>query len=722
LHRAGHILFACAVAAVASCSSAAAAERKTVRAHRVREAMEIDGRLDEAGWQAAIPVTDFVQQDPDEGEPISERTEVRVLYDETNLYISFRCWDAEPHRIVANEMRRDGELWQNDNVYVLLDTYGDRRQGYFFRTNPLGAQSDSAVTDDGRLINGDWDCVWESAGRVHDRGWDVELAIPFQQMRFRPRAEMEWGVNFGRNIARLNGAAQWVRVPATEGWPGTYRPTYTGRLVGLEGVRASAHLDVLPYVLAGGSEHHEEGRSHWSRRMERDMGLDVKYGITSNLTLDLTLNTDFAQVESDREEVNLTRFDLFFPEKRDFFLEGRGLFAFGAGEGDFGPPPLSLFYSRRIGIEEDRQVPILGGGKLTGKVGAYDVGALSVVTDKVPGSEATAFGVVRLRRDVMARSSVGVIATDRRVLHGAGYGRNGGVDVVLRPADQWELRGLAAGSWSHNDAQRGGAWYLANNWRNSTFRLDASYLDISPDFRAEMGYVQRSDIRSLRLDGGVELQPQSDRVRGANVGMEGTYLVNHAGELLGWRAEVRGGVGFHSGDGFGFGVRRELDNVAEPFEIGDAAIPAGLYEMMGAGIGGGTNESRPLAAFADIRFGQFYGGHETTLDVNSRWRVTHQWAVELRYGRNWLNLPADAFTTNVMGARVSYSHNTRLFSKVFAQWNDTRDRLSANLLVRYIYRPGSDLYVVYDHALDTSGGLRTRSWALLAKWTLLRSM
>jgi len=333
---------------------------KSIRAHRTAEAIEVDGHFNEASWGATAGIEDFIQQEPDEGEPLSERTRVRVMYDDENLYVGFEGWDSEPDRIVANEMRRDGALWQNDNVYITLDTYGAKREGYYFRTNPLGAQEDMAVAKDGDDLNGNWDCIWESAGRIHDEGWDVEIAIPFSQLRFREAEEMEWGINFGRNITRLNGAAQWVPVPRSEFFMGTFRPTYTAPLTGIAGIRSSSHLDVKPYVVGGGSEEFDEDEGTWGDAFERDIGLDVKYGVTSNLTLDVTVNTDFAQVESDREQVNLTRFDLFFPEKREFFLEGSGMFSFGAG-GDFSPD-MSLFYSRRIGIDEEAEtlVPVLG--------------------------------------------------------------------------------------------------------------------------------------------------------------------------------------------------------------------------------------------------------------------------------------------------------------------------------------------------------------------------
>ena len=278
---------------------------KEIKPLLTHEAIEIDGHLNEEAWSQTQMIDDFTQQSPDEGQPISERTEVRILYDTEKLYIGFECYDSQPDKIVANEMRRDGQLWQNDNVYIMLDTYGDKRQCFFFRTNALGALSDTAVTDGGENLNGSWDCIWEAAGRQHEKGWTVEIAIPFHQLRFKKNDSMVWGVNFGRNIQRTNETSQWIQVPRSQSWPGTYHPIYQGKLTGLQGIVSPSYFDVKPYLLGGLARNLEDG--DWQRTTERDIGLDMKYGITSNLTLDLTLNTDFAQVEADQEEVNLTR-------------------------------------------------------------------------------------------------------------------------------------------------------------------------------------------------------------------------------------------------------------------------------------------------------------------------------------------------------------------------------------------------------------------------------
>jgi hypothetical protein len=433
--------------------------------------------------------------------------------------------------------------------------------------------------------------------------------------------------------------------------------------------------------------------------------------------LDVTLNTDFAQVEADREEVNLTRFDLFFPEKREFFLEGSGMFSFGAG-GD----ALSLFYSRRIGIEEETLVPILGGTKLTGKMGPYSVGALTVLTDETDLSPRKTHSVLRVQRDILRRSQMGAIVTNQQVLggDGDGYARNVGVDLTLRPTDQWRVETMVAGSATPDPDESGLAFYAANDWRNNNFSASASYLDIAPDFTADSGFVQREDIRRLQLRGTASANPDG-RVRSVDVGGRSGYLMDHDNEVIGWDFGGWTGMYLNSGEGFDVGFRKSFDVVAEAFEVGDAEILPAEYEMLGVKTGFFTNESRAFAGSGDIEYGDFFGGTRLGLGASARWRTTPQLALEWRYGHNRIDLPEDSTTTNVLGTRVSYSLNTRFFTKVFAQYNDTNDRAGVNFLLNYIYRPGSDFYLVYDQSWDTSDGFEVRSWAILSKFTFLRT-
>ena len=348
-----------------------ASEEYRAEAYRTFQSIEIDGDFSETDWQQAKLINQFVQTEPDEGVPITESTEVRILYDEKNIYFGFTCSSSGRDSITANEMRRDVEnLRENDNVFILLDTYNDKRSGVFFRINPLGAMQDIALTNSGDSQNRSWDAVWNCRSKINDTHWTTEVAIPFSQLRFNRSDSMVWGVNFGRTIRQKNEEATWVPVSRQYGSRSKYRTANLGSLVGLTGIAPSRRLEFLPYVLPGISR--AEGDEGTDGVF--DIGLDLKYGVTSNLTADLTYNTDFAQVEADQEQVNLTRFSLYFPEKRPFFLEGAGLFDFGIPRPSFfTPPPLLLFYSRRIGLEEGYAIPIIGGVRLPAK---WDLTAL----------------------------------------------------------------------------------------------------------------------------------------------------------------------------------------------------------------------------------------------------------------------------------------------------------------------------------------------------------
>jgi hypothetical protein len=723
----------------------------TVRAVRSLKAIKVDGYLNELEWQQAEVVRDFIQQGPNEGMPSSEPTEVRVLYDEDNLYIGFECYDSQPSKIVAKEMRRDGPLWQDDNVYIMIDSYNDQRRGFFFRLNPLAAQSDDAIFDGGANINGSWDCVWSSKGRIHERGWSLELAIPFNQLRFKAQNPMVWGINFGRNISRTKESTQWAQVPRSLSWPGTYWPIYQGKLTGLEGLKPSARLEIKPYLLPGISMEAETSDSNSragtlplpsnsnSSNKEKtvlDAGLDIKYGITSNLTADLTVNTDFAQVEADQEQVNLTRFSLFFPEKRSFFLEGSGLFEMGvSGGGEFEAPPLLLFYSRRIGLHEDREIPILAGGKISGKIGKTNLGLLDVLTDEkefddylVPRSN---FSVVRLKHDILERSSLGLIWLNKKSLGSAGndlQNRSFGLDLRFSPQEKLNFYSLIAkaGFGNINAVNTNSddlAWNLSVSWRNDLFRTRASVLDIGKEFQTELGFVPRTDIRQLEVSGQYTPWIRHWGLRNLSFGPNLNFLLNHDNELQTSRKGASFSASLESGDEFHLFMSQDYERLEADFEIQKGGIiPAGEYEFTSVSLFGFSNFSRPLSADVDLSMGNFYNGKKQSLSLGSQYKPSGKLSLFFRYGHNRIELPADIFHTNVFSTRLRYSFTTDFFVKLFAQWNDTRERISANWLLSYRYSPGSDLFIVYDHAWDTSNGLKTETQTLLAKVTYFWSL
>src|SRR5262245_40058491 len=386
----------------------------TVRAVRIDSPPKIDGRLDEGIYAQIEPITDFIQQEPREGTPATEKTDAWILFDDEHLYIAARCWDSHPEREVANELRRDnGNVLGNENFTFVIDTLHDRRNGYLFQTNPLGALRDMVVTDDQQ--NSSWNGIWYVKTGRFERGWTLEVAIPFKTLRYRGNGAQTWGINLRRLVKWKNEISYLSLVPAALGVGGVSRMGSAATLVGIETPSQSKNVELKPYAVSSLTTDRTAPQP-FSNDPAGNAGFDFKYGLTRSLIADATYRTDFAQVEEDLQQINLTRFSLFFPEKRDFFIEGQGIFDFGGVQAGNSPGDVPLmFYSRRIGLSQGQAVPVVGGARLTGRQGAYSIGLLDIHTEDDPdaGAAATGFTALRLKRNVFRRSNVGVMATRR---------------------------------------------------------------------------------------------------------------------------------------------------------------------------------------------------------------------------------------------------------------------------------------------------------------------
>jgi hypothetical protein len=684
-------------------------------AYRIFQNIKVDGNLDEPPWQNAQPINRLFQIQPNQGEPMTQATEVRILYDDKKLYLGFTCFDSEIEKLVANEMRRDGSgqdgLRENDHVSILLDTYNDRRNGFYFRVNPLGAKEDIALINSGESRNQAWDAIWTCRTKINADHWTAEISIPFSQLRFSKSEEMTWGLNLGRSLMRNQEDATWAPLSKAHGFFARYRTDVIGNLVGLKGITPPRNLELLPYFLPG-LNHTEEGKK---TEGVLGYGLDLKYGITSNLTADLTYKTDFAQVEADQEQVNLTRFSLFFPEKRPFFLEGAGLFDFGIPRTSFRrPPPLLLFYSRRIGLEEGRAIPILTGGKITGKMGPYGVGMLNVLTnefhdetdpDDIVDVPHTNYSVLRLTRDLFSGSRIGLIGINKQ--DGDAYNRAGGFDFSYRPADNFDVRGLWAYTSDSDEADGSdNAWYVGSTWRNDLFRVGGSYTDIGEDFNPEVGYIRRKGMRQIRSDMRFTPWPRKFGIRRIWTGPEFDLVLNRDGDLETRSIRYSNWFELERGGRLQFGVRQTAEHLEEDFEIRDGVIiPIDEYSFTSARVGIQTDESKMLAAEFDVDFGQFYNGNRRGFDIGATFKPSGRFALESEYEFNRVNLPGEEpFNVNVFGGRFAYSFSTQLFAKLFAQWNSNDNVVSTNFLLNYIYRPGSDFYLVFNQIYDGNGG------------------
>ena len=509
--------------------------RVTVRAVRVREPLRVDGSLDEAVYQSVPAIEDFIQSLPNEGAPASERTQAWVLFDGVNVYIAARCWDsAPPSQWVANEMRRDtNQLRQNDTFSVMFDTFFDHRNGYVFYTNPLGALADFVYTDESN-INADWNPVWQVRSGRFEGGWTVEMAVPFKSLRYRSGDHEIWGLQLRRAIRRKNEWAYLTPVPISVGMGGISRSSAAATLVGLELPPASKNVEIKPYAISRLTTDHSRVPV-LVNDPDGTAGFDVKYGITANLTADATFNTDFAQVEVDEQQLNLTRFGLFFPEKREFFLEGRGIMDFARASTNAAGDIPSLYYSRRIGLNGTRAVPIDAGGRVTGKVGKFGVGVMHIRTGNESSSAtpATDFSVIRVRRDILHRSTVGAMFTNRsKSSVGDGSNQAYGVDALFALFENVSLSGYLARTRTPGREGDDKSTRAAFDYTGDRYGMSVQHLLVGANFNPEVGFVRRRDFRRTFLSARFSPRPTNIKfVR--KFTWEGSldYVLNGAGQL-----------------------------------------------------------------------------------------------------------------------------------------------------------------------------------------------
>ena len=689
----------------------------TIRAIRLAAGIRVDGQLDEPVYSQVAPVSGFIQQLPDEGAPATERTDAWVMFDDENIYVAGRCWDsAPPSEWVATEMRRDSfNVLNNDLFGFLIDTFYDRRNALLFYANPLGGFVDQQITNEGNP-NRDWNPVWDVKTGRFDGGWTIEMVVPFKSLRYRPTREQIWGIQLRRTVMRKNEWAYLTLIPISAagfgGRGGVFRVSAAGTLVGLEAPPAGAHLEVKPYAIGGVTADARAGpAAGWAR--DGEVGVDLKYGVTGSLTADFTYNTDFAQVEVDEQQVNLTRFNLFFPEKREFFLEGRGIFDFARGSfrtarilprdsvSGTGDAP-TLFYSRRIGLQDGRVVPILGGGRLTGKVGAFDVGMLSIQTDDETGSSAddTNFTVLRVKRDILRRSSIGAILTHRSVSPtGDGSNQTYGADATFSFLDDVNVLGYYARTRTGGVTGRDTSYQARFDYGADRYGFELDHLLVEENFRPEIGFLRRDNFRRTSLSGRFSPRPRTiESVRQFVV--EATldyFLTADTGVLETRQTQLAFQTELENSDQFGVRLSDSYELLHEPFSPGGGiAIPAGGYGFTDVRLTYALGPQRLLNGRVEVTTGGYFDGRITSVDL-SRGRVDpfSRLSVEPSFSLNWIDLPAGSFRTDLLRARVNYTFSPRMFFSGLFQYNSALRTLGANLRLRWEYSPGSELFVVY---------------------------
>jgi len=707
-------------------------EPVTIRAYRLMQPLVIDGRLEDAAYRDNMPAPPFRQQEPNAGELAIEQTQMWVFFDDRNVYVAARMLDSQPERLVANDMRRDGNnMYQNENFSVVFDTFQDRRTAFYFMTNPLGAIRDGMVLDENNT-NYDWNTVWDAKAIRDETGWTTEMVIPFKSLRYPTGREQTWGINARRWERRINEQSLLsISPPGSLPNNALQRLAAEATLVGMEVPPPSRNIELKPYGVSNLTTN-RLATPPVSNKVDRDIGIDAKYGITSNVTLDLTVNTDFAQVEIDEQQVNLTRFSLFFPEKRDFFLEGQGIFDFantGGGNG-FRPPDVPImFFSRRIGLDGGQPVPIKGGARLTGRIGRTSLGLLDIQTDDGPVdaslgrplAQATNFIVARVKRDILRRSSVGVIATRRSPRTAAtGSSELFGIDTNwnffenVQGGTYW-ARSATPGSTGDESSYRGYFRYL-----HDRYGLEAERMRVGDAFNPEAGYVPRPDV--TRTDVLARFSPRIRSIRSLRKlewNAEVDRFVNGSDILETRVASGTFRIDFSSSDQLMITFRNDYEFLSEPFRIsGGPRLPIGAYEFNEGVLQYNVGPQRPVSGRFTLTAGEFYSGRRQQFEYSGRVKGTTQLAFDPRILVSHISLPEGSFTTKLVGTRTTFAINPHMFVSALVQYNSSLNTLESNIRWRWEYQSGSDLFVVYTDGRDTTA---PRSAALVNRGLALKA-
>ena len=693
------------------------AERPQLAATRLSTAPVLDGEVvDDAAWSGLTPATNFVQTTPDEGQPASERTEVFVGFDDETLYLAVICHDREPERIIVSDSRRDASLDETDSFQVIFDTYGDRQNGFVFGTNPAGIQYDGQARRDGEGsvgFNKNWDGAWQVQAEIFDGGWSAEMAIPFRTLRFPVGSPQVWGLNFQRNIRRHNERSFWAPLPLQFG---LNRVSLAGRLVELE-VPDQRLLQITPYVLASASRGPSEDGSRTVSDEDGEVGFDLKYGLTPSLVLDATYNTDFAQVEADVQQINLDRFNLFFPEKRPFFLENAGAFRLGV------PEEIELFFSRRIGIGPGgRNIPILGGLRMTGKAGANNIGLLFMGTDEVEGvRDKDEFGVVRLSRDLPNRSSVGMIFTSREGEASGDTNRAYGVDGRWGVGQNLTFDGFAAITETPGAEGDEHAFRVGGGYESERLSSQVHYTEVGDDFNPEVGFLSRRGYR--KWDGFALVRYRPENWLGLH------ELRPHVSYRGFWDFDGFQETGYlhidnhwewKSGHEVHTGINFTREGVKEPFEIfPGVTVPAGTYDHNEVQLVAFTNRGAAISASMRLTIGGFFGGDRVAASPSLTFRRGEKFNGELAWSHNDIDLPGGAFKTNLGRLRLAYSFSPEVFIDGLVQYNDRRDEWSSNIRFGWRKDAGTGFYIVYNDIQEFGMGAGDPNRRLIIKYSRL---
>jgi hypothetical protein len=679
--------------------------RRTIAAVQVTDAIRIDGVLDDNAWRNAVPATDFTQSEPRDGQPATEATEVMVAFDDQFLYIGARMRDSNPRREIVNDIRKDFREDDQDDFEVIIDTFRDRRNGYVFIVNPEGGRVDRQIANEGREINSSWDAVWDVKTQRGPDGWTAEFRIPFRTLRFDPGVDQSWGVNFSRRIRWKNEITFWAPVPRAYN---LMRVSMAGNLTGLHPGRSGRDIRVKPYLLS--TTLREPGLTGFENDL--NAGVDAKVAVTRGLTLDLTVRPDFAQVEADEQQVNLTQFSQFFPEKREAFLENSGIFYVGDAarlNRVFTPPTPDddnlLFFSRRIGIRGDRKpLEIDAGARLTGVAAGFGIGLINMQVRGDNVTDANNYTALRLRRNVGGGSDIGFLFMQRQSTDESGnYNRVAGVDANIRFFGRLDWNSYLVGTRTPGLSGDQYAARTSVNYEGNFFHGKAGIMSLGENFNNDLGFYRRIGIKKWIADIGIRPRPEALRRRGIrelHPHIVWDLYTDQSNHMVQKRLHTGQTFFFENGAVLELSYNPAFNLLSAPLTLHPLAdpLPAGPYGWNEYGILANTDLSRPLSLQSRWTFGELYNGTQTSVSATLMWRPNFRVRLSAGVQRTDadLDLARGEFVSSVYTMRANYSFTPAMFVDALGQYDPTSEQLNANVRFNLIHHPLSDLFLVYN--------------------------
>jgi hypothetical protein len=706
--------------ALAVAALAPAARGKETPSHAVNRlaegtrAPEIDGVFDDPAWKGVTGIGPLTQVEPVAGAEPSERTEVLICYDADGVYLAIRCFDRDPSQIRATQMQRDADLGPDDRVEWVFDPFLDRRNGFWFQIGAGGSKGDALLTRNGSTFNKQWDGIWYGVSRVTDEGWQAEVAIPTKTLNFDPTGTA-WGFNVRRHIRRRTEEVRWASPTPRLRF---FAVANAGTLEGFSGLTQGIGLDLVPFAVAN----YDRDRTSHDDTTTGDVGLDAFWRLTPSMKLSASLNTDFAETEVDARRVNLTRFPLFFPEKRDFFLEDSGIFAFGTSAGRGGRSDVIPFFSRRIGIDgKGEEVPLLGAVKLTGQTDSYGFGLMDVQTDSTQTLDSENLFAGRFSKNVLDQSDVGVIWTHGNPESGP-RSDTYGADFNFRTDEFLGDRNLRFTTWAVRSDNEGVgrddlAYSMKLDYPNDEVDLSVVSTVIEKHFDPKLGFAPRTGIK--KYDGRFSYRPRLNKaVRRLRFSVNPTVITDSGNETETVRVSVQPiAIDFESGDELNTFVVPTREVLKDPFDISTGVtIPMGGYDFVRYGVGFESSEKRPVSVDAEVTTGTFFDGDRTEVEAGVEWRASRHLQLEAEYEWNDVGLHREYdnlgqvqsggdFTVNVARLRVTVLPNPNVSWSNFVQFDDDSEEMGLNSRLWWIFEPGNEAFLVLNQGWDTLDGM-----------------